>query len=621
MGPPFLFPFKDFVPKACPDPLVALTFFNPTAFLKMKKLFLLALMKAFFSSQAATFMVVNTNDSGSGSLRDALVQANASAGPHTINFNIAGTNVHTIAPLTALPAITQPTTIDGYSQPGSSANTLSTGDNARLLIRLDGSKLPSITTLLTLKGSGNTVQGLVIVRATGNGIDLTDCSSSTIAGNWIGLDVDNLASGNTFEGINLNTASGNTTGNTIGGTTPAARNIISGNRHGIYFSGNSGGNVVAGNFIGTDQTGTFARGNIFDGIYVFTSSNNVIGGASSAARNLISANGNGGTSGGITVQSAAGTLVQNNYIGTDVTGNYQLGNHTDGVTLSGNPGHCTVSGNLIANNNGNGIYISSSSNLVTANIIGTDASSTRQMGNGGSGINLSTGTGNVIGGSIGAANTVRYNNQAGVYQTGGTNTSIRFNVIADNRWPAITNLVSNCLIITGAFNNAGLNVQISGYVSNAIPGMAYLVDFYAAPGLSLFGNPQAQIDLGSTTVNTDGAGSGGFNTTLNTALPVDWIVCGTATDANQNTSALTPPVAANYAAQPSLSVISEPNQSRLLVSWPSSSTSYQLETTTSLNPPVVWTPVTNGINDNGTQRTYGLTNVPAVMGQFFRLKM
>src|SRR5438045_3698892 len=88
---------------------------------------------------AATFTVTNTDDTGSGSLRKAMMDANSAGGADTIVFNVPGAGVHTITPATTLPAITSPVTIDGYTQPGSAENTLETGDNAVLLIQLTGS--------------------------------------------------------------------------------------------------------------------------------------------------------------------------------------------------------------------------------------------------------------------------------------------------------------------------------------------------------------------------------------------------------------------------------------------------------------------------------------------------
>ena len=97
---------------------------------------LLFLLSAHLSG--ATYMVTTTADSGPGSLRQAILDANANPGTDAIAFNIPGTGVQTIVPLTALPVITEAVTIDGYMQPGSSPNTLAVGDNAVVLIEISG---------------------------------------------------------------------------------------------------------------------------------------------------------------------------------------------------------------------------------------------------------------------------------------------------------------------------------------------------------------------------------------------------------------------------------------------------------------------------------------------------
>src|SRR6266536_2707186 len=116
------------------------------------------------ASSAATFTVTNTSDSGPGSLRQAILDANAASGTDTIAFNIPGTGVHTISPLSPLPSLVGDagTKLDGYTQPGSSANTLAVGDNAVLLIELNGTALGAGQFGLTLRSSPNLVRGLVI---------------------------------------------------------------------------------------------------------------------------------------------------------------------------------------------------------------------------------------------------------------------------------------------------------------------------------------------------------------------------------------------------------------------------------------------------------------------------
>ena len=97
-----------------------------------------ALLVSSATLSAATFTVANTNDSGAGSLRQAILDANASAGADVIDFNIAGAGVHTITPTSELPPITDTATIDGYTQPGASPNTQLATDDAVLLIELNG---------------------------------------------------------------------------------------------------------------------------------------------------------------------------------------------------------------------------------------------------------------------------------------------------------------------------------------------------------------------------------------------------------------------------------------------------------------------------------------------------
>src|SRR5690242_1745573 len=111
----------------------------------------------------ATFTVTSLADSGAGSLRQAVLDANAATGAtNTIRFALPGTGLHTITPQTPLPFITNPVVIDGYTQPGSSANTLTVGDNAVLTVELNGALAGSTADGLTLTAGGSTVRGLVI---------------------------------------------------------------------------------------------------------------------------------------------------------------------------------------------------------------------------------------------------------------------------------------------------------------------------------------------------------------------------------------------------------------------------------------------------------------------------
>ncbi|TMQ29724.1 MAG: right-handed parallel beta-helix repeat-containing protein, partial [Planctomycetota bacterium] len=282
----------------------------------------------------ATFTVMNTFDSGPDSLRQAITDANNQAnlgGPDIIRFEIPGAGVHRIWPTTILPQIKDPVVIDGYTQSGSSRNTSAMGDNAVLLIELDGGLGPSTASglVITATASGSTVSGLIIggFGARGdsnNGIDIQS-SNNLITGNFIGTNAPN--GGN---GIKVEFGASN---NTIGGDLASERNVISGNDgSGIEITGPSANNnVVAGNYIGTDASGIhLVRNKGAAGILLQDgASNNIIGGSDPASGNLISGNSNNGIEIlGARTNPANHTMknwVAGNLIGTDITGGSGLG--------------------------------------------------------------------------------------------------------------------------------------------------------------------------------------------------------------------------------------------------------------------------------------------------------
>lgn len=300
---------------------------------------------------ASPTTVFTTNDSGAGSLRKAILAANNQAGPDTITFNIPGSGVRKIRPLAALPLITSPVTIDGYSQPGSQSNSLAQGHNGTLLIELDGSQAVGTSSGLTLlSGSGGSlIRGLVINRFAGNGLTLSANTEGTrIEGNFIGTDASGTtAAPNNVGGVNFNEVRASlptAPETTIGGVTPDKRNVISGNNNvGVFVFGSLPGLVrIKGNYIGTDKTGTAALPNNAGGISVSVE-DCVIGGAEPGAGNVIAFN----AQAGVTLGSRADRVP---ILHNSIHSNGALGivGSFAGPQLTGAaPGGSSVSGSLL----------------------------------------------------------------------------------------------------------------------------------------------------------------------------------------------------------------------------------------------------------------------------------
>jgi hypothetical protein len=242
------------------------------------------------------FLVNTTADSGPGSLRQAILDADAATGPGFINFAI-GTGTQTINLASPLPALTEPVLLDGTSQPGYAGVPL---------IELDGAGAGPGADGLVITAGGTVVQGLVINRFALAGIDVQNSGGAIIQGNYIGTDVTGtMVLGN---GVGVSLESSN---NTIGGTAAGAGNVISGNRDdGIFISGSSTGNVIEGNLIGADATGRVNVGNANNGVYLLNSSGNVVGGTGDGAANTIAFNGNDG----VLVDTGSGNGIRHNAI-------------------------------------------------------------------------------------------------------------------------------------------------------------------------------------------------------------------------------------------------------------------------------------------------------------------
>ncbi len=247
----------------------------------------------------ATIQVTNLNDSGAGSLRQAIIDANAGGGVDVIEFTVSGTIMLT----TELPAISDQVVIDGTTAPGYAGTPL---------VRIDGSGAGSATGISLLGGSdGSQVLGLSITNFAGDGIYIDGSDGHTLQGNFIGTD-GSTALGNSGHGIHIR----NSGSNTIGGTGVNDHNVISGNGgNGIFLEGSGAtNNQIFGNYIGTDATGALDLGNTLDGI-VFDSgaSNNTIGGIGADQGNTIAFNRNGvAVLSGATGNSIRGNAIYSN---------------------------------------------------------------------------------------------------------------------------------------------------------------------------------------------------------------------------------------------------------------------------------------------------------------------
>lgn len=390
------------------------------------------------TTAAMTFTVTNTGDNGgvnpmafagTGTLRQAIVDSNNNPGADTIAFNIPGAGPHTIMPQAQLTSVTDAVTIDGYTQPGASPNThpLSQADNAVLKIELDGTNAGVNAIGLLIAGTNIVVRGLVINRFGGDGIHLREGGGNFVEGNFIGTNVAGSASlHNVGSGVYITLD----TNETIGGTTAAARNLLSGNMgQGVFIVGSAAsGHQVYGNFIGVDVTGMSDLGNAGTGVGVSDSPMNKIGSTIAGAGNVISGNNFSGVE--IFDANAVGNFVQGNLIGTNLTGTAGIGNKNGGVNIARTAGNTlggTASGarNVISDNT-IGVFLSepgATNNLVQGNYIGTSSSGTVALGNSDTGVVLVGAPANTIGGAVpGARNVISGNTKTGLNITGGAAT-------------------------------------------------------------------------------------------------------------------------------------------------------------------------------------------------------
>jgi hypothetical protein len=356
--------------------------------------------------------------------------------------------------------------------------------------------------------SGNTLEGLRIAGSTS--------TANLVQGNFIGTNAAGTAAvPNQQAGIFLNGAPGNT----VDGMSISAPNIISGNNQGgIFISGGAANNVISGNFIGTDVTGKVALGNAFEGIFLGDSPNNTIGGSTTGAGNVISANGGVGV--GITGSGSTGDVIQGNIIGLGADGSTALGNGRSGVYVGddsvfgpppfqGSASNAVIGGtitgerNVIASNTNDGIDINGSGatgTTVQGNFVGTDVTGTLARPNAKDGVAVEGGaTNDTIGGTVAGAGNVL---------SGNTGSGLRID-------SSPTNLVQGNLVGTSAAGTAALpNILAGILVNNAtgntiggtIAGARNVISGNAAAGLNICNSSSGNLAQGNF-IGTDITGA------------------------------------------------------------------------------------------------------------------
>ena len=299
---------------------------------------------------------INTDDAGTGSLRQAIIDANGLTGTHYLDFSISGTGPFTISPTTALDDITESVILDGYSQAGASENTIANveGNDATLMITLDGSSAGSSDDGLFLDADNSIIRGLNIANFSDSGERglFVNGDQNLIQGNFIGTDILGTSGAGNATGIYV---IGNN--NVIGDTLAAGANLIAANSGaGIDING-ANTNDVYGNLIGVDATGVTGLGNQI-GVLVQNSTVNNIGNVFSGASNVISSNGFMGI---LLTNNADNNYIIGNAIGTDISATVPLPNTSAGIYIEQNSVNDTIVFNVIAHNGtsgvGSGIYV------------------------------------------------------------------------------------------------------------------------------------------------------------------------------------------------------------------------------------------------------------------------
>jgi len=480
--------------------------------------------------------------------------------PDVINFNIAGAGVKTIAITgVAEPTIVRPLTIDGYSQPGASVNTLANADNAVILVQLDGTGAGAGADGLTLGAgsAGSSISGLDITDFAGNGI-VIQSNGNSIRGNFLGVDptgtarMPNGTFPNSGDGIRIVNASNNL----VGSTDPADRNIVSGNAiDGIHIIGTlttpATGNLIQGNFVGVAADGVSsvgnrtepapapgsAEGNNLFGIEISGGNLNTIGGTDAGARNVVGFNG-----AGIEVDNGGQqNFIQGNFSGVGADGVTPVANLLHGIVLRSSNGFAAPLGPAQPNEPG-----------VSFNLIGGTAAGAGNLVefNGTGGIAI---FGNPVSasGQPNIGNAILGNS---IFENGRSSTTtplIGIDLTTDFPFPTddgVTpndseghgapndpNNFQNFPVLTSARASASGGTDIVGML-HSDPNTTYRIEFFANDLDPLDLPPEGQQFIGFVNVTTDTNGDASFTAMLNVPVEAGRIITATATDPVGNTS-------------------------------------------------------------------------------------
>ncbi len=503
--------------------------------------------------------VANTNDSGTGSLRQAIIDANAMGGADVISFCIPPTDPnhyyykddgiadslsleattslddaligdfdpdypstphswYRIKPASALPDITETVVIDGYTQTGAQENTVVAPGLSDAILNIE------------INGDAAGGDGLFLTQA---GVDF-----------------------NEFRGLVIN------------GDFTSPLRLASDN------------NVVAGNYIGTDVTATQLplSANPLNNYGVLIESNgqsNTIGGTMPEDRNIISATTDDGV--GITGAGSINNLVAGNFIGTDITGNLALGSDAGVRLLSGantnTIGGVGAAGNVIAGaNTVNIILTDAPDNTIQGNLIGTNAGGSGPISAAAKrGIRIVRSDDTLIGGVLaGEGNVIAYHTEVGVRldADAGSGISVLGNAIFSNDDVApgtglgidlgddgVTandlndldtgaNDLQNFPVLTSA-NTDGAGTFYAGGVIHSTASRTFRIEFFANTFADPSGNGEGETYLGFVNVTTDTSGNAAFSVVFLTTVPENAAITATATDqVTDDTSEFSPYVTA-----------------------------------------------------------------------------